>query len=255
MPTLQNARVAIRSRIPSGWPEQLFIRTWRMARTCAGQELLTTRDVRLKDVLVGDVNCQFNIVPELLSAKSTVYCAGIGTNISFDLALIERFGLDVHAFDPTPKTLAWLSTQSLPGGFHAHPYGLADRDGNLKFAELGSDDCYTVVGPAGSENSIFMPARTLGSVMAELGHKSLDLLKLDIEGAEFGVIEEIVREKIPISQLCVEFHHRLPEIGVKPTRTAVKALRSAGFQVFRVSATGAEYSFIGPSGRDASTKP
>ena len=41
--------------------------------------------------------------------------------------------------------------------------------------------------------------------MGELGHTYIDLLKIDIEGAEYVVIESIIREKINIKCLCIEF--------------------------------------------------
>lgn len=36
--------------------------------------------------------------------------------------------------------------------------------------------------------------RTLPTVMLELGHNHIDLFKMDIEGAEYGVIENLARE-------------------------------------------------------------
>ncbi|HEX7718479.1 MAG TPA: hypothetical protein VF389_01635, partial [Woeseiaceae bacterium] len=40
--------------------------------------------------------------PDTLHIDSIVYSFGIGEDVEFDLFLIERFGLVVHAFDPTP---------------------------------------------------------------------------------------------------------------------------------------------------------
>jgi len=40
------------------------------------------------------------------AATAVVYSLGIGEDISFDLALIEKYGARVHAFDPTPKVNA-----------------------------------------------------------------------------------------------------------------------------------------------------
>jgi hypothetical protein len=71
--------------------------------------------------------------PELLGPDSVVYCAGIGEDISFDLGLIARFGVTVHAFDPTPKSIEWLRSQALPAKLVVHDYGIAPRDGRLTF--------------------------------------------------------------------------------------------------------------------------
>jgi hypothetical protein len=48
--------------------------------------------------------------------------------------------------------------------------------------------------------------------MDELGHRHLDLLKLDIEGAEYEVLESLEAEGIVSRILCVEFH-RTPLIS------------------------------------------
>jgi hypothetical protein len=80
--------------------------------------------------------------------------------------------------------------------------------------------------------------------MLELGHDQIDLLKLDIEGAEYEVIDDLVASQIPIGQLLVEFHYRFEGIGPDRTRRAVRALNEAGFRSFHVSAIGEEYSFI-----------
>ena len=66
------------------------------------------------------------ICPRGLREDSIVYSLGVGTDISFDLSLIEVFGLNVWAFDPTPKSLRWLEGQVLPQEFHIVPAGIAD---------------------------------------------------------------------------------------------------------------------------------
>ena len=58
--------------------------------------------------------------------------------------------------------------------------------------------------------------------MDELGHDHLDLLKLDIEGAEYEVLDSLAAEGIRSRILCVEFH-RTPLI--RPMVRAVRRLR------------------------------
>ena len=41
--------------------------------------------------------------------------------------------------------------------------------------------------------------------MNKLKHKKLDLLKLDIEGAEYEVVKSILEDKINAKILCLEF--------------------------------------------------
>ena len=84
----------------------------------------------------------------------------------------------------------------------------------------------------------------LGTIMKKLGHASVDLLKMDIEGAEYDVLTDMLTQRIPVKQLLVEFHHRWPEVGIEKTRHAIRSLNEAGYRIFNVSPSGEEYSFL-----------
>lgn len=217
-----------------------------LARSIAGRDIYTRPDIKTACEVMGNDGAAFAILPETLNATSVVYSFGIGTDISFDLALIRRFGLQLHAFDPTPRSRQWLSSQTLPPEFHVHEYGVADIDGEIRFAEPKSPThvSYTSVAREGLEQTVTAPVRRLGSIMQELGHTRLDLLKMDIEGAEYGVIRDMLESRIHVRQLCVEFHHRWPEIGIAPTKEALSSLRNAGYKIFQISPYGEEYSFL-----------
>lgn len=80
--------------------------------------------------------------------------------------------------------------------------------------------------------------------MKMLGHNQIDILKMDIEGAEYEVIQYLVENKVSINQILIEFHHRFDNIGVEKTKAAIKALAILGYKIFDVSASGEEFSFI-----------
>ena len=67
-----------------------------------------------------------------LSQDSVVYSLGVGDDIAFDLAIIERFGADIHAFDPTPSTIEMLSNTDLPKQFRFHPWAITAHDSTLR---------------------------------------------------------------------------------------------------------------------------
>src|SRR5437870_565224 len=54
--------------------------------------------------VLGDksVGCSWAFCPEGLGAESVVYSGGVGNDISFEHALVERFGCSVTLFDPSP---------------------------------------------------------------------------------------------------------------------------------------------------------
>jgi hypothetical protein len=82
---------------------------------------------------------------------------------------------------------------------------------------------------------------------------------MDIEGAEWAVLESIFAEgSVWIGQILVEFHDRFFSDGRVRTVKAIQTLKEHGFELFAVSRTGEELSFINSelleSARGASEK-
>jgi hypothetical protein len=84
--------------------------------------------------------------------------------------------------------------------------------------------------------------RRLPTIRELLGHDHIDLLKIDIEGAEYDALEDIVAESASIDQLVVEFHHRWSGSPLR-TEQAISRIEECGLRLFHVSARGLEYSF------------
>lgn len=198
---------------------------------------------------LGDSRCGWTLCTEGLGRDSVIYSGGVGNNISFDRALCNRFGVELHAFDPTPQAIAFIGTRALPPGFHFHPWGLADYDGTARFnpnRDPRNPSHSLVEARSTAAEAVGAPVRRLSTVMKELGHDRLALLKLDIEGAEYGVLEDLLAAGLPIDQILVEFHHRFRGIGRRKTNAAIRALNAAGYRIAHVSDTGREYAFIRP---------
>jgi FkbM family methyltransferase len=176
-----------------------------------------------------------------------VYSLGIGEDISFDLSLIERFGVNVEAFDPTPKVCKWLALQSLAPEFHFHPVGIARHDGEEAFYLPPREDwvSHSVI-PARqyAKHSIRLPVLRLSTAMKRLGHTHIDILKMDIEGAEYAVIEDILSSEIPITQLLVEFHHRLSSVGTEKTSQSLALLSQYGMKICHVCPRKEIFTFV-----------
>ncbi|MDX1517293.1 MAG: FkbM family methyltransferase [Woeseiaceae bacterium] len=189
--------------------------------------------------------------PDVLGSDSVVYSLGIGDNIDFDLALIARCGAAVHAFDPTPTTYETLDAAELPPQFQFHPWAAAADDGVLtlyprvRHNDKLSQTMYTLEpDPQSQAHGIDVPAYTVSTLMDKLGHAHVDLLKMDIEGAEYGVIDALLASPHRPTQLLVEFHHRHKTIGKQRTVDAVDKLIAAGYAVYAVSFNVREVSFM-----------
>lgn len=175
-----------------------------------------------------------------LGSNSVVYSAGLGLDISFDKALIERCGCSIHGFDPTPASIDFVAEQfkeqSLSPLFRFKPVGLWDSETNLQFfapKTRGWVGSYSALNLQGTEEreSISVPVKPLSSLMQENGHTMIDLLKMDIEGAEYRVINEIIEKNIPIRWLCIEFDQPVP---FWTTNRALQRLKESGFQLCKV---------------------
>lgn len=88
------------------------------------------------------------------------------------------------------------------------------------------------------------PVRTLSTLANTLGTERIDVLKMDIEGAEYTVLPAVIASPIRIAQILVEFHHRAGIESLDATIKWVRQLREAGFQLFHVSETSSEFSFL-----------
>lgn len=188
----------------------------------------------------------------LLSEFSIVYSLGVGDNIDFDLALIKRCQSNVYAFDPTPTSQSFVDDGERPGQFHFQAWAAAGTDGTLTLYPrvLGSgelsDMMYTLMPEPSSEDSgIEVPAYTIATVADKLGHSRVDLLKMDIEGAEYDVLDGLLASSIRPKQLLVEFHHRFVDKGLERTADVIVRLQSEGYRIFSICAeTGREISFL-----------
>ena len=155
--------------------------------------------------------------------------------------------MPIDAFDPTPRSLAWVRAQPLPAAYRVHPYGLADRDGQVSFRPPVDPRhvSHAMIPDAPADGaSVSGEVRRLGTLASLLGQERIDLLKMDIEGAEYCVIDDLAPQPLLPEQLLIEFHHRFPSVGIGSTQAAVATLRSLGYRLFHVSPNGEEYAFL-----------
>ena len=219
----------------------------RRLKAMIGKDFFYKPDVKLGKNRLGTVYGGWEVILDRLSKDSVVYSFGIGEDISFDLELIRLVGTQIYGFDPTPRSIQWVKAQTLPKEFSLFEYGLSVENGFMKFHPPGNPEyvSYSIIERnTDSAEVIQLPVRCLETIMTELGHDKLDLLKMDIEGAEYDVIDSLVVSAIRPEQLLVEFHHRFPGVGIDRSKHAIETLRQNGYQIFSISDTGEEYSLV-----------
>jgi FkbM family methyltransferase len=168
-----------------------------------------------------------------LRPGAVAYCAGAGEDVSFDLALADA-GLAVTTFDPTPRSIK-------------HVEGLGERAAKLRFVPLGWWDqeqvlrfyapldpnhvSHSAMNPRGTEEYFEASVKPVHVLAAELGDARIDLIKMDIEGAEIRVIPSLLEHGITPSVLAVEFDQPQPLAGIV---RAIGQLQAARYRAVKM---------------------
>jgi len=164
-------------------------------------------------VTFGDKGFEWKFIKDSITSDSVVYGFGVGINITFEQELAAHSGAVVHCFDPTPQAIGHGERIAASDpGIIFHPIGIYSEDGEIEFfiphqEGVGSMSALNL---SYSKESIKGEVKTLSSIMKELGHDHVDLLKIDIEGAEHTVLDSILKTKTLPTQLCVEFDMPIP---------------------------------------------
>jgi FkbM family methyltransferase len=186
---------------------------------------------------------------DILRADSVVVDIGLGEDISFSESLIAEYGCCVHGFDPTPKSITYVRKKS-PRNFQLHEMGVASSNRIATFFlpnnpahASGSIVKSTHVG----NNQIDVKLIDIDNVLKVIDQDRIDLLKIDIEGAEYELLDSASfrNNATRIRVLCIEFHHRWDEFGVKATLEATSTLRYLGFEcVWQARETNEEFTYM-----------
>jgi FkbM family methyltransferase len=191
----------------------------------------------------------FFVHPDVLTKKSVVYSFGIGEDISFDEAIIKRHNCEVFGFDPTPKSINWIKAKKdLPQNFHFFDYGVDTQTHHVTFY-LPKNEAYVSGSLLRTTNvsesaAIEVPMKKYSDIVSELQHSQIDVLKMDIEGSEYAVVEDILNGPVEIKQLLIEIHERFFPDGKEKTEKLFKVLHQNGYALFGKSDSNEELSFI-----------
>jgi FkbM family methyltransferase len=197
--------------------------------------------------------CGWVVPLSCLPVGTVCYCVGAGEDISFDLALARDVNCEVHTFDPTPRAIAHVASLEalLPPRLSFHPWGVWERDERVRFYAPRNPEhvSHSILNLQKTTEYFEADCKRLQTIMGELGHRSLGLLKLDIEGAEYAVIGSMLADGIRPRVLAVEFD----EIG-NPlnggARSRIKAAvgRLVGIGYRLVAVEGPNYTFVSSPG-------
>jgi len=212
-----------------------------------GTPNLIKREIKIPAKWFGNLYGGFYVHP-ILNQSSIVYSFGVGEDISFDLGLIDKYNCQIFAFDPTPKSINWISDRRLPTNFKFFPYGIHSETGYVIFNLPKNKDFVSGsiirqqnVDPG---NCIQVQMKCLDDIIRDLQHTEIDILKIDIEGSEYEVLDDILNSNVKINQILIEIHERYFVDGRKKTQELLSKLRDKRYYLFAISDTFEELSFI-----------
>lgn len=171
-----------------------------------------------------------------LDENSVIYSGGVGEDISFDLILSDKYNSNIFLIDPTKrskihyeeivkfykkeKKFSELSgdiqkdyykvISNLKPNFEKIKYqdvGLWNKKGELKFYKPLNPKyiSHSLIEGMTSGQYDIVNVDTIKNLMEKNNHTYIDLLKLDIEGSEIEVINQMLDDNIFPNYLLVEF--------------------------------------------------
>ena len=149
----------------------------------------------------------------------------------FAQSVVAAWGARCHSIEASPVL---FETLNLPEGAQGYNFAISGEDGNITFTISDNPEA-SHIGPTGrngDSQEITVPTRSLAGFLDSLDEEDIDLLKLDIEGAEISALCSLTDLHLKrIGQITVEFHDFCDYVKREEVDRAIVRLKAAGFVV------------------------
>ena len=152
-------------------------------------------------------------LPNLRNAR--IISCGLGEEGSFDLAFAAKYNARVLMVDPTPRAIKYFNdtiiTQGVDGAFELCAKALWKARETLRFYAPpdASHVSHSIINFQNAYKNdtafIEVEAITISDLMEQYGIETIPLLKLDIEGAEIEVVQDMLAKRVFPDQLLIEY--------------------------------------------------
>lgn len=215
----------------------------KLYRILRGKDFWMRPDVKLPMVRLGTSYGGWWVSSDHLEKNLNVISAGIGEDASFDRVLLSSYNANVYAIDPSPRACDYVANSCLGERFLFINKALAKKSGDISFC-LPADPAHVSgsIIKNNSAHSINVKAVSLEDFLKDFEVNKVDIFKMDIEGAEYQIIESIVEIGLKPGQILIEYHHFFSEISLETSKKSIKLLRDYGYKIFSIE--GYNYSFI-----------
>jgi FkbM family methyltransferase len=144
-----------------------------------------------------------------LNADSVVFDVG-GFKGDFSAAILGKFNCNIFIFEPVRDFYGACATRfATDARVACFNFGLGDSDGDFGMINTG-DASSICLGP--SPCSDLVKVRRFETVFSELLITRIDLLKINIEGGEFPLLDHIIASGLilHVNHIQVQFHDFVP---------------------------------------------
>ncbi len=163
---------------------------------------------------------------------------GVGDNPDLTLFLINKYDIESFIVDPTLKHMEKLKTfESKHHLIRYLPFALGTKNEMRTFYESQSNVSGSLRKDHTNVQNDSLTAYkvqtiTLNRLLEECGSKPIVLMKVDIEGEEYELINSISKSDLQkIRQLIIEFHHDIVKVySTADTLRAIKVIENLGMK-------------------------
>jgi FkbM family methyltransferase len=183
-------------------------------------------------------------LPSLIGPASVVLDIGANRG-QFTQTIVREFGCRVHAVEPNPDLCAGLQKLAIPE-VTVHGLAVAGARGPRQFVVMNNSEAsHFSIANGSSEKAVQVEAVTLEELISRIPGASIDLIKMDIEGAELDVLERMPEEVLTrVRQLTVEFHQFVSPESRGRIEAIKKRFYDLGFWVVDFSRTNYDVLFV-----------
>jgi FkbM family methyltransferase len=159
------------------------------------------------------------------------YIVDCGANIGMSLIYFKRKfpGAEIVAFEPDPNVFSLLSENINKFDFDnitLFNKGVWNEDGKVIFSGKGDDAGRIIETNFANQDAFDIEVVRLRPFL----HKKVHLLKIDIEGAEFEVIQDISDLLNNVEKIFIEYHSKINE--EQNLHKILEILHNNGFRYF-----------------------
>ncbi|XP_032877990.1 methyltransferase-like protein 24 [Amblyraja radiata] len=201
----------------------VYISTTQVDCSDVAERGMTDHPEEMQDPWAVCLDNSFQLARQMQSQRCRIYSVGLRSgDRSFEEGM-STAGCEVHYLDPSVREAHLQQSQ----GYWHHRLALDWREPN----------------PSSNDHHRAVSTKKLAVIMQRFGHSKIDVLKADVESAEWKILENLILENVveDIGQLVLAVHLHWAGFEVSGTDSDVvrywysllKELELRGFKLFR----------------------